>query len=74
MTEYAAGDEVRVKSGRAPDGFELGKVVFVSAGLRYSLWVAVGQLGFESVMGYRPDEVELVRAEISAPRVVTVVV
>lgn len=74
MSEYAVGDRVRVACSRAPQGYEEGTVVFISDGLRYSLWVAAGAPRYESVMGYRPDEVQLVSAVISAPRTVTVVI
>jgi hypothetical protein len=72
MSEFVVGDVVRVKSSMAARGTQDGPVVFIATGLAYSLYVAIGQPGYEAVLGYRPDEVELVSAVLTQGRTVTV--
>lgn len=74
MTEFAVGDLVRVGPDAAPYTGKVGKVALVSGGVRHCVSVEMEFKGLVQHLAYAPDELELVRAVISAPRVVAVVV
>lgn len=74
MTEYAVDDVVRVCPDAAPHTGQCGVVVRVLPQWKHSLSIEFDCGDHYEVLAYAPAEVELVRAEVSAPRVVTVVV
>lgn len=74
MSKFAVGDRVRVVAEDEPHTGRVGVVVSVIEGYRLPLGVEIDCGDHYEVVGYADTEVALVRAVITAPRVVTVVI
>jgi len=74
MSEFARGDVVRIGPDAAPYSGKTGVVSLVAPGVRHCVSVEMQFNGLTQCLAYAPDELELVSAVVSAPRVVTVVV
>jgi hypothetical protein len=72
MTEYAAGDQVRVTRAGDPNEDCVGEVTAVAPHVTLSLEVTIERNDLPVLFAYSPDEVELVRAELPPGRTVTV--
>lgn len=72
MSEFERGDLVRIGPDAAPYSGKVGKVALVDGTIRYGVSVELEFKGLVQYLAYAPAELELVRAVVAAPRVVTV--
>lgn len=74
MTEYAVGDKVRITATTSLRLGQVGEVVSVCTDDLYELGVSFDSCKQGLIFAFMSYQVELVRALVSAPRTVTVVV